>query len=205
MPLLEGYIVGLALIVLIGPVFFTLLQITLQFGVRSGLIVAFGIVVSDVIAVLLCAFGAAPYLQNPDYLFYFGLIGGVLLISFGASFILKPTLQFSQDISLKNKDYIGFFIKGFLVNFVNPFVFLVWISIIGLGTKKFGFNNSLALYMTGALLGIWTTDTLKALFAHRIQGFLKPDILSKLYRLIGFLLVGFGVRMIYQTYVGIDI
>lgn len=43
MAILEGYLIGLWMIVFIGPVFFTLIQSTLHYGVRLGLSVAFGI------------------------------------------------------------------------------------------------------------------------------------------------------------------
>lgn len=200
MPFLEGYIVGLALVILVGPVLFTLLQITLQFGVKSGLAVAFGIFVSDVLCVVLCAFGAAKWLREPDNFFYFGLLGGVLLILFGLTFLLKPAKNFEQPLQISKRDYLTFFTKGFLVNFVNPFVFLVWISIIGMAAAKHGFNQILAVYMTGALLGILTTDSLKALFADRLKRILKPTFLGKFYRIVGLCLLLFGVFLIYRSY-----
>ncbi len=201
MVFLEGYALGLALIVFIGPVFFTLLKSTLQYGVLSGLWVALGIFISDVVCVLFCTFGAAAFFKDQDNQFWIGIIGGLLLIGMGLKYLLFPTLT-KQDtqLNLKASDYLGFFAKGFLVNFVNPFVFLVWIGIIKMASVKYGgFNQDLGIYLTGALLGILTTDSAKAFFGHRLKVFLNPNFLRWVYRSIGVLLIVFGIRMMYMV------
>ena len=181
MMFLEGYLVGLGLILLIGPVFFTLLQSTLQYDYKSGLAVAWGIFVSDVVCVLLCSYGAAPLLEQKHNQLIFSCLGAVILFGFGLKFLIKPSLNFETSLQLKATDYVGFFAKGFLVNFVNPFVFLVWISIIGMATTKYELQQQVNIYLIGVLLGILTTDTLKALFAHNIKILLEPKYLQILY------------------------
>ena len=76
MPLLEGYLTGLALIVLIGPVLFVLLRATLERGRPHGFAVALGIFVSDVIAVLLCTLGLARFLRDGQVQMWLALGGG---------------------------------------------------------------------------------------------------------------------------------
>ena len=199
MAFFEGYVIGLALIVFIGPVFFNLLKSTLQYGIVSGLWVAFGIFISDVVCVLLCAFGAAAFFKNQNNQFLIGTIGGVILILLGFKYLLFPMIKTKEEkLTLNTSDYFGFFAKGFLVNFVNPFVFLVWLGIIKMASIKYGgFNQDLGLYLSGALLGILTTDSAKAFFANRLKVLLNPDFLCWVYRSIGVLLIGFGCRMIY--------
>ena len=119
---LEGYLVGLGLILLIGPVFFTLLQSTLQYDYKSGLAVALGIFVSDVICVLLCSLGVAPLLEQSHNQLIFSCLGAIMLFGFGLTFLLKPVLDFKTTLKLKATDYVSFFAKGFLVNFVNQVI-----------------------------------------------------------------------------------
>lgn len=199
MPLLEGYLWGLALVVLVGPVFFTLLQATLQYGFKSGFAVAFGIFVSDIVCVLLCTFGGASFFQNTSNKFYIGLLGAIILVGFGISYAFKSHVHYTNTIKLKAADYLGFFSKGFVVNFVNPFVFVVWIGIIGNATGNHGFNSNLAFFLSGVLLGILTTDTAKAVFAHKLKVFLQPAWLIRLYRIIGVCLIGCGIGMFYMV------
>ena len=197
---LDGFLVGLALIILIGPVFFTLLKTSLQYGVLAGSLVAFGIFISDVIAVFLCVFGASSYLKNEESKFYLALAGGVLLIAMGFRYFLKKKKAEEETIQLKVKHYAGFFTKGFLVNFVNPFVFGVWIGIIKVAGDKHGFDKNLGIYLSGTLLAIFSCDMAKVFLAGKIRNILKPEILFVLYKIIGVCLVLLGLRFLYVAF-----
>jgi threonine/homoserine/homoserine lactone efflux protein len=193
---LDGFLVGLALIILIGPVFFTLLKTSLHYGVFAGSLVAFGIFISDVIAVFLCVFGASSFLKSDDSKFYLSLVGGVLLIVLGVRYYLKKKSGAENNTQLKASHYAVFFAKGFLVNFVNPFVFAVWIGIIAVAGNKHGFGSDLGIYLSGTLLAILSTDMTKVLLASKIKNILKPEILLKLYKIIGVCLVLLGLRLL---------
>ena len=187
----------MSLIIFLGPVFFTLLESTLQSGFWSGFAVAFGIFISDVVAVLLLGFGAAGFFENPENQFGLAIAGAAILIGLGIRYIIKPSLgTTSSRFQVRGTNYYTYFMKGFLVNFVNPFVFLVWLGIIGFATAHHGAGPSLAIFLSGALLGILTTDTLKAALAQYIKGLLRPRFMVFAYRLIGIILIGFGLRML---------
>jgi threonine/homoserine/homoserine lactone efflux protein len=196
MPLLEGYATGLALIVLIGPVLFVLVQSTLDRGRGHGLAVALGIFVSDIIAVLLCGFGAAAFFDDPRVQPWLALGGAVLVVALGLSYLIAPTLTRPVDESPTAASWASFFAKGFLVNFVNPFVFMVWLGIIGAAALRHGYDHDLAWFMSGAVLGVLTLDLLEVLLAHRLRPLLKPEVLRIVLRASGVLLLGFGARLI---------
>ena len=61
-------------------------------------------------------------------------------------------------------------------------------------------NKQVNIYLIGVLLGILTTDTLKALFAHNIKILLEPKYLQILYRIIAICLIGFGFRLLNVAY-----
>jgi threonine/homoserine/homoserine lactone efflux protein len=197
---LDGFLVGLALVILIGPVFFTLLKTSLQHGVVAGSLVALGIFISDILAALLCVYGASAFLKSDESRFYLALVGGVVLIALGVRYFLKKKKAEEEAIQLNTKHYIGFFSKGFLVNFVNPFVFAVWIGIIKVAGDKHGFDKDLALYLAGTLLAIFSTDVAKVFLAAKIKNILKPEILFVLYKIIGACLVLLGLRLFYVAF-----
>lgn len=198
MALLSGYLVGLAMVVFVGPVFFTLLQTTLREGRLAGWLVALGIFISDVVAVAICLPGAR-FLDDKANELYIGLAGALILLSFGLVYLIKP----NTDTTAITKSIGGLFAafsRGFLVNFVNPFVFGVWLAVIANAGQEFGYGTDLYLFLGASLLGILTTDTLKVLLAHRIKSLIEPKRLKMVYRIIGLVLIGFGIRLLVYAF-----
>jgi threonine/homoserine/homoserine lactone efflux protein len=201
MAFLEGFLIGLGMIVFIGPVFFTLLKSALNYGFWAGMMVAMGIFISDVLCVGLCAFGAIPFFKNPLNQHWLAIAGSVILFGIGLKYLIKPDVNVDKELKLKAGHYTAYFAKGFLVNFVNPFVFLVWVSVIGLAQLKYGEDADLWVFLGAALLAIILTDTTKVIFAHRIKNLIKPKFLLKAYQVIGVVMLGFGFRLLYFAFI----
>ena len=202
LPFFEGFGAGLLLAFIVGPVFFTLLAISIRQGVATGVWTVLGIFSSDVICVLLCAYGASEMLAGNGNSYYLGLLGSVLLLLFGFNYLLKPgnaAGKASSEIILQKGRYVTAFAKGFLVNFVNPVVFAIWLGIIGVASGKYGFGSNLFLYLSGTLTCILLTDLLKAVFAAKLSGILHERWLIRMFRFIGLLLLVFGIRLLYHT------
>lgn len=202
MAFVEGFLVGLGMVIFIGPVFFTLIKSALSYGFWAGMMVAFGIFMSDVVAVGLCSFGAIPFFKNPDNQFWLAVGGSIVLFAIGLKYILKPNVDVDADLKLKLKagHYTAYFVKGFLVNFVNPFVFIVWISVIGFAEGKYGYGKELWIFLGAALLAILLTDSTKVLFANRIKQLIQPKFLLKAYQVIGVVMIGFGFRLLWFVF-----
>lgn len=197
MAVLEGFLLGLSFVVFVGPVFFTLLQSTLMSGRKAGMMVALGILVSDIVAVAVCLLGASVFFQDKDNNFYIGIAAAVLLFLLGAKYIIRPG---KATIPLQNNTIgiAGYFAKGFVVNFVNPFVIAVWLGVISYADTKFGWGTDLYLFLGASLLAIIFTDTTKVLLAHKLKFFLNDYKLKLIYRIIGVVLVGFGFSILYR-------
>lgn len=196
MAFFKGFVIGLAMVIFVGPVFFTLLQSSLQSGSKSGIGVALGIFWSDVLVVVLCFFGASQLFQSEKYNFWIAVAGAIILTGMGLKYILKPNLKTEVKIKLKKRDFVGFFAKGFLVNFVNPFVFLVWIGLIAYAKNHYENLSEIVLFLSASLLAILCTDLLKVFLAQKIKPFLNQKILIWVYRVIGVLLIVFAFRML---------
>ncbi len=182
------------MVVFVGPVFFTLLQNTLKRGQWAGMMVALGIIMSDVVAVALCVLGAMAFLQRVENTAYVSIAGATILFAIGGRYIISPSDKTTGTTS--HVGLAGAFTSGFLVNFVNPFVFGVWLTVISYAGNKYGFGSGLYAYLGGCLLGVLTTDTLKVLLAHRIKAFIQPARLQVAYRVIGLVMLAFGVRLL---------
>lgn len=164
------------------------------------MMVAFGIFISDVVCVGLCAFGAIPFFENPLNQHWLAIAGSVILFGIGLKYLIKPNVNTDADLKLKAGQYTAYFAKGFLVNFVNPFVFLVWITAIGAGQERHGVEG-LWVFLGAALIAVLITDTTKVVFAHRIKKLIQPKFLLRAYQVIGVVMVGFGFRLLYFAFV----
>lgn len=197
MPILEGLLAGIGTIIFIGPVLFTLLQITLDHGKKAGLSVALGIIASDILIVALFYFGAVDFFEQQRTQLWLAIAGTIILFFLGIKYILKPYSPEPIETKKSFKHFSSSFTKGFLVNFVNPFVFFVWIGLLTYAEGKFSSNIHVTIYMVSILFGIFITDIIKVLLAHRLQLFLRPTMLKKLFRMIGIILILFSFRLIY--------
>ncbi|MFM2223972.1 MAG: hypothetical protein RJA07_174 [Bacteroidota bacterium] len=192
----NGLLIGMSMVIFVGPVFFLLLTSSLSGGWKAGLAVALGIIISDLICVSLVSIGLAPLLSSPQNLKYLGIGSGVVLIGLGIKYLLKKNVQLPISAEKKGRFIMHYFSKGFLINFINPFVWLVWLGIIKYAESKT--NQHLSIYVTGVLLGIFATDVAKVFVANWINRWLDIAKLNKMYKLIGAILIGFGIKMLFD-------
>lgn len=201
MAFVQGLGWGLLMMFFIGPVFFYLLQVSLEYGTKSGLSAAIGIVTSDAAVIVLCYFWASNLFENgtKQNEFWLAIAGGIILVVFGLGYIFKPKLPSKKGVTIKKRHYAAFFTKAFLINFVNPFVFVVWIAMIGKANLSYDSESEVITFLCAALLGIITTDTLKVLGSKYLRRVIEPHFLIKLYKGIGILLLLFSIRLFYHA------
>ena len=196
---IEGYLLGLGTLIFIGPVFFYLLQTTLEKGSKYGVIVALGIIVSDIACVAICASSAKTFFHHDNNQFWLAIVGSIILFFLGLKYIIKPSLNTNIGKPLSTNK-LAIFTQGFLINFVNPFVFMVWIGFLVYGETKSNNSSDLLLFVVAILLGIFTTDLIKVFLANKIKSYLQPNSLIKIYRIIGILLIAFSVSLLFFTF-----
>lgn len=195
--ILEGYLVGLSLVILIGPVFFVLLHSTLEYGIKSGLAVAFGIFVSDVFIVWLCFQGGDQWIKIPWV--HQGLTGGGALIVFmlGIRYLMTSPQTLLAPPALNTKTRWALFLKGCAVNLINPFVFMVWFGILSTAQHRYPLKVDQIAFLSSTIAGILTLDLSKVYLAQWIKHFLSEGRLKWILRGSGVILIGFGCRLIY--------
>lgn len=202
MAFVKGYLAGLVFIVFMGPAMLTLIKASITHGFWSGWMVAFGIFSGDVLAVFLVYnLGATRLVENQLIQIILAFLGAALLLIMGFRYAIKPSLHNPDEVQVSTLSYLGFFAKGFFLNFLNPFVFVVWIGMLAIATQQYSAPKDVSAYMAGLLGMVITSDTLRAAFAHKIRPLFQPHILIWIFRVIGVVLIGFGI---YLLMVGID-
>lgn len=201
MALLHGYLYGLTLVLLIGPVFFTLLQNTWENGFKSGFTVALGIVSGDALCVaLLFGLGVSGWFLETENQFWLGLIGAIILLVLGTLYAVRTPQTDGVKVNVKAGIYLNAFIQGFVVNFFNPFAFAVWIGAIALASGLYDSTYTQSIFLGGMLMAILTTDTLKVGLAHYIRPLLKKEWLNYIFKGIGVILCLSGIYLLFHVF-----
>lgn len=199
---LEGASVGLLLSAMVGPVFFSLIQSSLNNGFRYASVLAFGIFCSDTFYVIITYFGIKFLAEATYFEEVLGYVGGLILIGFGLSTLIRKNVSRpnSGGIDLPRLKRRSAFFKGFSINGINPFVLLFWISIASLVQTKESYSDlDIIFYYSGILITVFAIDLIKAFVAKQISHLITDQIMFWMNKAVGVLLIGFGIRMLVIT------
>lgn len=203
-PLLQGILFGFTLSVLPGAPLFTLLQTSIHRGLKSGVFLALGIFLSDVLVVYLAFLGALQFINQKHNYLIAGIIGGLILIGFGI-YTFYHKVQIDENNTAVESRASGpatYILKGFFLNIMNPFVWILWISAMVGVSSGFGDNkHGVALFFIGTLSTIFSSDMLKVVIANKIKQRLKPNLIDHINHLVGLLLVLIGVFLIISVFI----
>ena len=195
---LQGILLGLGVSVPIGPINVLIMSYALK-SYTKALCLGLGAMSADALYLLLSAFGVAKLLNSPDFF--------RVLAIFGASFLLYMAWQIfkSAKNEIKTKsvdtDKIGshgaVYLKGFLLNLLNPFVIMFWLS-VSATTAKIG--GSYGVVLAGLVLGIFSWISLFPLVIYKNRKFVSPKVAMWLAYISALILVGFAISLIYKTF-----
>lgn len=198
--LFEGIALGLTLALLAGPAFITLVQTSIYRGLASGFQVAVGVSLSDMTLIALSYLGVVRFFGDLEQHYPIGFIGGAVLIAFGFFTIKRKYKLYEQSkikVPYSPKNIFKYLFKGYFLNIFNPFLLLFWISIVGLVSTKYGIkSNELIMFFTGIMGTIFITDIIKCITAHRLRKLMNLKALTWLNRIVGILLMIFGIALI---------
>jgi threonine/homoserine/homoserine lactone efflux protein len=214
---IQAFSIGFLLSVMVGPIFFLLLETSITKGFRSALALDFGVLVSDIVYVLI----AVMFVEQIKGLIagnklMFSMIGGAIFVIYGMiSLFKKVALLDSQklegiDASPENsrqhnntKDYVFLGLKGFVLNFANPMVFFYWVSVASVANNAVPDENSTTwafVFLGVVLLTFFSVDVLKIIAAKKIRPLVNQTLLNGLNRLIGIVFTLFGIFLILQFF-----
>jgi threonine/homoserine/homoserine lactone efflux protein len=214
---IQAFSIGFLLSVMVGPIFFLLLETSITKGFRSALALDFGVLVSDIVYVLI----AVMFVEQIKGLIagnklMFSMIGGAIFVIYGLiSLFKKVALLDSQklegiDASPENsrqqnntKDYVFLGLKGFVLNFANPMVIFYWVSVASVANNAVPDENSTTwafVFLGLVLLIFFSVDVLKIIAAKKIRPLVNQTLLNGLNRLIGIVFTLFGIFLILQFF-----
>jgi threonine/homoserine/homoserine lactone efflux protein len=194
-----GVGIGLSISLLLGPIFFALIQTTIQKGIWSGIILSAGITISDVIIVALAYTSLAEVSSEQWFQWVLTFFGGGFLIFFGLKTALKSKTQYRAALIYQRgrNERWRQFAHGIVLNTFHPGVWLYWLGVASIiRAHTLPVSSYPKTIFASAILTVFVMDVIKASLA----GFLKKRITQSLIlwinRIIGSMLVVLGVVMI---------
>lgn len=206
----NGVLLGLLLSVLIGPVFFILINVSIKEGFRSAIFLDIGIILSDALCILVAYLGMAALLDDRRNRLFFIIGGSVVLIIMGILRIL-PDRKLASDrakdkvseLELRRSNPLLLGVKGFFYNLLNPSVLLFWITTVGAAVTLYEGDSELVWIQFAVTLGVvFSLDILKAWFAKKMRSFVTRDKIDKANRIIGIIFVIFAIVLLVRAFMG---
>jgi threonine/homoserine/homoserine lactone efflux protein len=202
----EGILLGLVLSVLTGPIFFTILQVSIEKGVKAGTALVAGQWISDYLYIGLTFWGAS-YMQQlqADETFkeqlelYLGTAGSIFLAILGLILLLVPSKK-TEEAKLGNRGIVGFLGQGFLINSLTPFPILFWISLMGSAVGRgMDFSACISLGLS-VMLVVMLTDMIKVYAARYIRKFLTAKMIQNVRKGAGIALMLSGLILFIKVF-----
>ena len=210
--ILKGIVTGFVLSIMVGPVFFLLLETSIRKGARAAISFDIGVLLSDFIYILIAYifYSEVSDLTEGKNTEIAKIIGGALFIVYGIVTFFKklkhPPMDEEGNIINKQKDYLLLFLKGFLLNFANPLVIFYWFSVMTLASKNTKLPNGesapILFFITIIMVTFFFFDILKILGAKKLRPLVTDNLLKSLNQFIGIVFVGFGVFLLIKGILG---
>lgn len=199
----DGIMLGLTLTILLGPIFVALTQTGIKHGIKAGIAVGTGIWISDFLVIFSAYFfllQISDIVQTSSFKYILGLSGGIVLMTTGLVSFFKSHTNDEKTPEFNAKSYFGYFTKGFAVNFINPFTFVFWISVMTSYVNGKGINGVQTIILFGSIMvTIMITDSLKVIMAKAIRSKLQHRHIHVFSRIAGVLLFIFGVVLMVRS------
>lgn len=197
---------GFLLSFMIGPVFFVLLETSAIKGFRAGLCFNLGVILADIFFVTIAYFSSYQLLENLSNLPGLYVFGGAILMVFGATIFIKKEVK-KEDLRIKLTigGYLGLFLKGFLLNFINIGVLVFWLGIIIIIGPSLDNNpDRIGVFFSTVLITYFSIDIIKILLAKQLRSSLTQKRIQRLKGTIGIILIVFGMVLIVKGFLPKD-
>ena len=199
--IVSGLTLGLILALSVGPVIFTIIKQSINNGHTGGFSFVAGVWASDIMLVVISNAFSGLVEGLMEYKKAIGVIGSVFLIGMGVIYIFfkKITLQSGQEgviTRFRKRDILKFFSSGFLINTLNPNVFIFWLGVATAVTGKFTFAQRIIIFSVCIGLNI-LADIFKVIMAGKLRKRLTLHTIGIINKVSGTILIAFGVALFY--------
>jgi len=191
---------GLTITISIGPGFMALFQTSIVRGVKAGVVLAFGILISDLVLISVSYFGLSNLILKGNHTILGIIAGSVLIISGSISVLAKPTTHFNNPSDLPDltSRLPILLLKGFLLNIANPFVLMFWIGVMGFAATSYGMHSSGFFIFFLGLSTAFSSDLMKCYLSGFLKKVLSSRTITIVNKVLGIIFIVIGIVIIYK-------
>lgn len=192
-----GFILSL---VLIGPVFFMLLETSVSRGWKAAITLDLGVITADLLCIFIAYYGSkdlALAIQNNPSIYIFG---GFFILIYGLlMYVSKPNVKM-RNVNVVNRNYLKTFMNGFLLNILNIGVIVFWFFIVSTVVIQYPKTEDTFLYMGIVLATFFAIDLIKIFLAQKVKDSFTIRRIYYLKKTIGFILIIFGIIVVLKGF-----
>lgn len=196
---------GLLLSIMIGPVFFVLLETSATKGFRAGVCFDVGVIVADIVFLSIAYFSSFQLLENLSNEPGLFVFGGMILLVYGIYLFAKKAKKKTTPTRPTKGGYVTLFIKGFLLNFINIGVLAFWLGlIIVVGPSLENNPERMLVFFSTVILVYFGIDLIKILLAKQLKRYLTIERIVLITKGLGIVLIICGIVLITKGFIPKD-
>ena len=197
--------IGFLLSIMPGPIFFSLLETSITKGIRAAISFNFGVLLSDLIYIVFASifFLELRSLDSGEHKLLFRFVSGIIFIGYGLfNFFKKVEIitEKGEENIIQTKHHLLLSLKGFILNFANPFVVFYWLSVMSLAQTLTDSESEMDVYsFIGVVLATFISlDLIKIFLAKSLRPLVTNTLLKGINQLIGIVFTVIGLFLIIQ-------
>jgi threonine/homoserine/homoserine lactone efflux protein len=200
--IVNGLMLGLILMISVGPVIFSIIKQSLNNGREGGFCFVAGVWLSDIVLIIISNAFSELVTYLMEYRKILGISGSVFLLLMGVFYVFFKRVKLQNPegrlMKFSKADMAKIFSSGFLINTLNPSAFLFWLGPATALASEYTFNERIMIFSIALVVNV-TADILKVLMAGKLRTKLTLHNISVINKISGTILIGFGIALLVGT------
>ena len=200
--IVNGITLGLVLMISVGPVIFSIIKQSLNNGREGGFSFVAGVWLSDILLIIVSNAFSELVTYMMEYRKILGILGSLFLLLMGVFYVFFKKIKLQNPeggiVKFTRTDILKIFSSGFLLNTLNPNVFLFWLGTATAFASEYSFNERIMIFSICLIINV-TADIVKVLMAGKLRTRLTLHNITLINKISGSILIGFGIALLVGT------
>ena len=192
----EGFLTGITLTAMVGPVTMVILRYGIQVNRIAGVWAATGTWISDLIFIAFTFWmtaSLAAWIEESSVRLWIYILGGCALLFFGAMMTISRKPSVTENIRITGAGYAKAFFSGFFVNSFSPFTLFFW---TGAAVFLHLQNDKPIWYYIGVMASLALGDFAKAWLAPKLSRWIREKYITLVQLIAGVVIAMTGLYII---------